>query len=44
VERAAVVGCNDGDRRDPFRATRAKDAERDLTPVGHQQLLHRAEA
>ena len=41
VQGAAVVGGGHGDGRDPELATRAKDAQRDLAAVRHQELPDR---
>ena len=42
VQRAAIVGRDDGDGGDPELAAGAEDPERDLAPVGDEQLLHGA--
>jgi hypothetical protein len=36
VQRATVVGGDDGDRVDPLDGAGAEDAQRDLAPVGHE--------
>ena len=38
VQRALVVGRDDGDGRDPELTARAKDPQRDLAAVGDEQL------
>ncbi len=43
VERARVVGRHDRDRRDPLLPARAKDAQRDLAAVRHEELPDRHE-
>ena len=42
VQRAAVVGCDDRDRREAERARGAKDAKRDLAAVGDEELHARS--
>jgi hypothetical protein len=41
VQRAAVVGRDDGDGRDPELATGAEDAQRDLAAVRDEELADR---
>jgi hypothetical protein len=41
VQRSAIVGRDDRNRRDPEVAARAKDAKRDLSAIGDEQLLDR---
>jgi hypothetical protein len=44
VQRAAIVGRDDGDRGNPLGAAGAKNAQRNLTAVRYEQALHRGDS